>query len=195
MPRRPKQARAAERRESLLDAAAALLERDGFTGVTTVAIARQAKAAVGTVYDYFPNKEAVLEALLERYRQRLQAALLPPLQAAAGAPTEELIELGIRAFWRFYRDEPGYAELWLGTQMIAPLREAGQAWGDEFAALLGGLIRAHTETTAERAEIVALSLVHAVTAVVSLALTQPSREAALVDEAVRLAQVYLKSVD
>ena len=45
--------------------------RLGFGAVTTNAIAAEAGAAIGTVYDYFPNKEALLGALLERYQARM----------------------------------------------------------------------------------------------------------------------------
>ena len=112
--RTPKQPRAAKRRESILDAAAALLESKGYEGVTTNALAKEARASVGTVYQYFPNKEAVLLALLARYRERLAAALLPALEHEG---LETAVEALIRRFADFYVSEPGYAQLWLGTQL------------------------------------------------------------------------------
>ena len=109
MARRPVQARAEKRRASLLDAAARILEREGYAAVTTNAIAREAKTAVGTVYDYFPDKEALLVALLARYRVRLHEAVLPVV-VDGPSDLDALIERGVRAFARFYREEPGYAE-------------------------------------------------------------------------------------
>jgi len=193
MSREPKQARAEKRRASLLDAAAALLDRHGYGAVTTNAIAKEAGAAVGTVYDYFPDKAAVLSALLERYRERLQHTIMGAL-AEAGTDTNELVERSVRAFARFYQEEPGYAQLWLGSQLIAPLREAGDAWGQEFGGLIAQLVRQQTgksETDAARA---ALTLVHAVSSVITLALTQKDSERdALIEEAVLLAKAYLSA--
>ncbi|MCA9718650.1 MAG: hypothetical protein KC468_28535, partial [Myxococcales bacterium] len=146
----------------------------------------------------FPNKEALLAALLERYRERLKEALLTAL-ADADDHEDALVERGVRAFAQFYQREPGYAQLWLGSQLITPLREAGERWGQEFAELLAPMIRARPRAEAtrrpispRRAQRVARALVHAVSAVVTLALREPARErAALIDEAVALARAYL----
>jgi len=194
--RRPVQARAEKRRASLLDAAATILARDGYEGLNTNALAKEAHAAVGTVYDYFPNKQAVLLALLERYRKRLEAALLPTLAEAAQGDLDTLIEGGVRAFADFYRDEPGYAELWLGTQLVGPLRDAGDAWGDGFGDMLGAVFRHRLNLSPSRAKTVAQTFVHAVSAVVSLAQTRSGRQRErLVDEAVALGQRYLRALD
>ncbi len=193
--RKPVQARAERRRDSLLDAAARLLAREGYEAITTNAIAREAKAGVGTVYDYFPNKEAVLAALLERYRQRLEALLLQTLAAAAQADLDELVDRGVRAFARFYREELGYAELWLGSQLTGPLRDAGAAWGESFGGLLGALVAERLGVEPQRARVVALTFVHAVSAVVTLAVGRPEAEReVLVDEAVALGRGYLRQV-
>ncbi len=207
MTREPVQARAQRRRDSLLDAAQRLLAREGFAAINTNAVAREASAAIGTVYDYFPNKAALLAALLERYRARLRAALLTALGRDgadadadnAALELDAIVERGVRAFADFYRREPGYAQLWLGSQLSAPLREAGASWGHEFAELLAPLIRERARDPRTRrtiskrhAQRVALALVHAVSAVVSLALTKGARERdALIDESVSLAQAYL----
>jgi len=189
------QARAAQRRDSLLDAAARLLAERGYEAITTNAIAREASAAVGTVYDYFPNKDAVLAALLERYRQRLEQLLLRTLAEAGGADLDGLVDHGVRAFARFYREETGYAELWLGSQLTGPLRSAGAAWGERFGGLLGALVAERLGVDPSRARVIALTFVHATSAVVTLALGRPPAEqAALVDEAVALGQGYLRQV-
>jgi AcrR family transcriptional regulator len=73
-PRRPKlsprkqatQARAAKTIEIILEAAAHILERDGFAGYTTNAIAERAGVSIGSLYQYFPNKDAITVALIDR---------------------------------------------------------------------------------------------------------------------------------
>jgi AcrR family transcriptional regulator len=190
--RKPVQARAARRRSSLLEAAVRLLESGGYESVTTNAIAKEAGTSVGTVYDYFGNKEELLIALLERYRERLGATLMEALAGAGDVSVDTLVDRGVRAFAEFYQREPGYAELWLGSQLVGPLREAGAAWGTEFGRTIGALITDRVGLPKRRAERVALALVHAVSSVVTLALDRSGRERQrLIDEAVVLARGYL----
>jgi len=64
--KRPTQARALARVESILDATATLLERRGYDALTTNAIALEAHVNVASLYQYFPNKQAVMAALAAR---------------------------------------------------------------------------------------------------------------------------------
>lgn len=70
--RRPKQRRSERRVERLLDAAAHLFAERGFERTTTNAVAEQAGVSIGTLYQYFPNKAALLQALNERSLVRLR---------------------------------------------------------------------------------------------------------------------------
>jgi AcrR family transcriptional regulator len=64
--KRPTQARARARVELILDATAMLLERDGYDALTTNAIAQAAGVNVASLYQYFPNKQAIMAALAQR---------------------------------------------------------------------------------------------------------------------------------
>jgi AcrR family transcriptional regulator len=66
---------AAETRDSLLDAAAALLGEAGLAGTTTQNVARRAGVAEGTIYRHYPSKDALLDAVFIRAWGRLGAAL------------------------------------------------------------------------------------------------------------------------
>jgi AcrR family transcriptional regulator len=71
-PRRsPRQARSKERLQRILDATAELLEESGVEGISTRLIASRAEVNVATIYQFFPNKYAVLNALAERTAGRL----------------------------------------------------------------------------------------------------------------------------
>lgn len=101
--RKPKQARAHDTIEVVLEAAARVLARHGHAGATTNRIAAEAGVGVGTVYEYFADKNAVFEALVEReiaalvvaFTQRGERADLhaADLEQAFGG----LIEAGIGA--------------------------------------------------------------------------------------------------
>ena len=86
----PRQRRAAHTVEAILEAAALVLEADGLEGFNTNAVARRAGASIGTLYQYFPSKDALTLALLQReegqYRAAATAAAaLPDWREALGA--------------------------------------------------------------------------------------------------------------
>jgi AcrR family transcriptional regulator len=72
--RKPKQARAQETMEILLEAAARVLRDHGYAHATTNRIAEAAGVSVGTVYEYFANKDAVFDRLIARELDALVAA-------------------------------------------------------------------------------------------------------------------------
>jgi AcrR family transcriptional regulator len=84
----PAQSRSNETVNAVLEAAARILERHGFEGYTTNAIAERAGVSIGSFYQYFPNKDAVTVALMER-----ESAVL--LSDIAGVRFEEGYEAGL----------------------------------------------------------------------------------------------------
>lgn len=79
----PKQERSLETLNRLLDAAERALEEDGLDAATVPAIARRAGVSVGVVYRRFPNKEALIRAVYERFLWRVREQNGMMLQALA----------------------------------------------------------------------------------------------------------------
>lgn len=71
--RRPRQSRGQKRVELLLDAAATVIAAHGLEGATAEAIALEARTAKGSLYQFFPNRDAVLAALALRYADEMRA--------------------------------------------------------------------------------------------------------------------------
>ncbi len=71
-----RQARSAATTEVIVEAAARILETSGHAGFTTNAIAERAGVSVGSLYQYFPNKDAITRALIRRELGRLEAAIM-----------------------------------------------------------------------------------------------------------------------
>ena len=69
--RQPKQKRSQERVEQILDAAAIVFDEVGFEAATTHAIAKKANTAVGSLYQFFPDKLAIFNALELRHVERV----------------------------------------------------------------------------------------------------------------------------
>jgi len=82
----PEQSRSAETVRTILEGAARVLEEQGLAGYTTNAVAERAGVSVGSVYQYFPGKEALTAALVVRETGLLIAAV----QEAAETATPEL---------------------------------------------------------------------------------------------------------
>ncbi|MEN9521530.1 MAG: hypothetical protein RLZZ381_4118 [Cyanobacteriota bacterium] len=70
--RQPQQKRSQKRVEQILDAAAIIFDRVGFEAATTHAIASQADTAVGSLYQFFPDKLAIFNALELRHVERVR---------------------------------------------------------------------------------------------------------------------------
>lgn len=79
---------------ALLDAAEDVLADRGTEATTMAAIARRAGVAVGTLYNYFPDKGALIDALFKHRREEL----LPALQAAARAAQRLPFERRLAAY-------------------------------------------------------------------------------------------------
>ena len=86
--RRAKQERAHATLAVVLEAAAQVLQREGYARATTNRIAEVAGVSVGTIYQYFPNKDAIFDAVI----QQEIAQLLGVLQRAVPDPRESLAD-------------------------------------------------------------------------------------------------------
>ncbi|MEU6536522.1 TetR/AcrR family transcriptional regulator [Streptomyces sp. NPDC047000] len=105
-PRR-RQARGERRIAQLLEAAAAVFCTSGYTAASTNAIAREAGVSPGTLYQFFPNKEAIAielsDRLLHEMRETYSEALAP---IAPGTPVEEAVAAAVDRFTAFNRRHP-----------------------------------------------------------------------------------------
>src|SRR5271154_4150665 len=87
----PRQPRSEATVDAILLAAAQVFERHGYAAGTTNRIAERAGVSIGTLYQYFPNKDAILVALARDHLAEGTAALQPSLEAlGAGARFDEV---------------------------------------------------------------------------------------------------------
>ena len=81
----PRQARAQATVAVIVEAAARLFRREGWEA-TTNRIAETAGVSIGSLYEYFPDKQALLFAVAERHLEEAERHILPPLQSALPVP-------------------------------------------------------------------------------------------------------------
>ncbi len=103
--KQPRQQRAVETRRAILDAAAHIFAEYGYAAGTTNRIAEAADLSIGSLYQYFPNKDAILSALTDAHVDAGTALLRE--RTAAGLPEslEDLLRLFVRASIDNHRNE------------------------------------------------------------------------------------------
>ena len=118
-PVRRRQARGQRRIEVILDTAAQVFAEVGFEAASTNVIAARAGIPIGSVYQFFPNKEAIAEALADRFVERLretQATFGPEIEYL---PLEDLIDHVIDPLVVFHVAHPGFQALFTGS-LVSP---------------------------------------------------------------------------
>ena len=97
----PVQARSAARVGALLDAACATMHEVGYEQLTTAMVAERAGASIGTVYRYFPDRVAVLQAVAARNLDKVTAALRSDLARDKPASVAEALRIALATLTRF----------------------------------------------------------------------------------------------
>lgn len=109
----PRQERGHERVDKLLDAAAEVIAEVGVEATTTNAIASKARTSVGSLYQFFPNKNAIVEALAARYNAELRKMNEETMPTdASQTPLPELMERIIMPAFEFYLRNPAYRHVY-----------------------------------------------------------------------------------
>lgn len=96
--RMPVQARSAYTVEVIFEATIHVLVQLGISQLTTTKVANRAGVSVGTLYQYFPNKAALLSATLERHLRAVVVAVETSCSAAKGQPIQVMVTSVVNAF-------------------------------------------------------------------------------------------------
>ena len=94
----------AANREAILDAARRVFSDIGYGAASVRDIVRETDLATGTFYNYFPDKESVLRALVEEITVEARARVRTARTAAA--TLEEFVSRGFRAYFEFLAEDP-----------------------------------------------------------------------------------------
>lgn len=136
----PVQGRSLARVNRMLDACAELIDEVGYEGLTTTLLADRAQVAIGSVYQFFPDKRAIVHALtmrnmdtyVERLSARVAGAEMVNWWDAVDAALDEFIDMN--------RTVPGFKTLHFGDVIDRNLLDADRENDAVFAAKLGELL-------------------------------------------------------
>jgi AcrR family transcriptional regulator len=196
--RQPIQDRGQRRVDAILAAAAAVFEEVGYEAATTSAIAARARAPIGSLYQFFPNKQAVLFALAERYSE--QSLGLYDSFASSDAvllPLDQLLETMLDAFARFYSTLPGFRALMSALATSAELQAGEAQLHSEFVRRTAEIIhRRSPHLTANKRRLLAEVVIQTVDALTYLAArADPTFSQAIFSETKALLYRYLAPYD
>ena len=162
----PKQARARATIEAILAAAAQILVQEGVEAATTNGIAQRAGVSIGSLYQYFPSKEAVIFALVERHVQKMQRQLEEVTTEYGAAPLEDIVPIYVKAMLAAHRVEPRLHRVFSEQLPKLAGRDALMRWSEEAERVIRGVLHQHRERLRPSdLEMAAFVLLHAVEAI------------------------------
>ncbi|MGM4980003.1 MULTISPECIES: TetR/AcrR family transcriptional regulator [Rhizobium] len=116
--KRPQQERSIQRVDAILAVAARLIAEKGVSAVKMTELATVAGIPIGSIYQYFPDKAAIVRALLERHANLIQQKVGEAFAAVRSLDhAVELVCGMIDWYYREFRGDPAYLGVWLGTEI------------------------------------------------------------------------------
>lgn len=151
--RAPSQKRSQERVERVLQAASALIAESGSDAMRMGEVAERAGVSIGSLYQYFPDKGAIIRTLAERYNAEGRACIAEGL-AGAHDMAGLLAGFGglIDTYYGIFLAEPVIRDIWSGMQADKGLRDIELRDSRANGALLGAAVR-RIRPTADSAEV------------------------------------------
>jgi AcrR family transcriptional regulator len=144
-PKRKHNARGEERQQTLLRAASAVFGRLGYYDTTTNAIAAEAAVSPATLYQFFPNKEAIASALASMYAREMAEAEQAIDSEGVLSFTEAVGEL-IDVCMIFNRRRPEFHTLVVDAPLSAAAREDKRILGQVFVNFIACRLRRELPT-------------------------------------------------
>lgn len=194
--RRPIQRRSRERVERMLSAAVTLIERDGSDGMRMSDVAEMAGVSIGSLYQYFPDKSAIIRSLAERCM--IEGRECIDSELAAVKTRKELQEAWSRlidSYYEMFLTRPAMRDIWCATQGDCRLRQVELEDSRINAGVLAdALARLRPDADKSCFQAAAFLMMHLCDATMRLAISAgPAEGATLVDAYKRMTLYMLKT--
>jgi AcrR family transcriptional regulator len=188
----PVQGRSVARVNRMLDACAQLVDEVGYDGLTTTLLADRAGVAIGSVYQFFPDKRAIVQALTLRNLEAYLERLSDRLQRESAAHWWGAVDAAIDEYIAMHRTTPGFRTLHFGDVVDVHLLDDERDNNAVIAHRIAALLRDRYELTGERTEFALSIAVEAADALIKMAFRRdPDGDGAVLGEAKALIKEYL----
>ncbi|GAA3435589.1 AcrR family transcriptional regulator [Kutzneria kofuensis] len=192
--RKPVQQRSAQRVERMLEACASLIEELGYDGVTTTLIAERAGVAVGSLYQFFPDKRAVVQALTLRNLERFMANVVQRFDSAELEHWWDAVDSMFDVYVEMHRSVPAFSRLHFGDVVDTRLLDEGKDNNAVIAEGLAALISERFGRSMEELQLPVAVAIEAADGVLKFAFRRNERgDQVVVDEAKALIKGYLST--
>jgi AcrR family transcriptional regulator len=192
MAKAPKRARGMQRVAELLDAGAVLFAEQGYDATTMTQIAQRAGASIGSLYQFFPSKEVLAEALFGRYVERVASLLEDLVKRAPGLSPARLADLLVDLILDLRSDRDAAVAL---SSAVAGIVERRKPLRSATRRHIAAILRAANPTLREKAAGEAAALIgHVLKIVPTLAKEEEDSDQALVAQARKMLAAYIERV-
>ncbi len=144
------QARSRERLRRVLDAADEVLAGEGPDAFTTTRVAEAAGVSVGSIYRFFPDKAAIVEALAVRYWSDFEDLVAGVAEADGAQPLDDPVGAVLDVLVAGFRARPGFLGLWFGGLRTEAVRDATRPTRTAIARSIGRILQRHWPAASRR---------------------------------------------
>jgi len=162
--KKPTQRRSHATVEAIVSAAARVFQAHGYAGGTTNRIAERAGVSIGSLYEYFPSKDAILVAVARRHLEEGLAVVLGMLaDVGPNASLHDVLERVIAAMMRLHEQNPRLHRVLFEETALPRLLRREIAEGEAaLISIVGGLLVQHGEVQSREPALTAYMTVHLV---------------------------------
>ncbi|HEV2506362.1 MAG TPA: TetR/AcrR family transcriptional regulator [Mesorhizobium sp.] len=140
--REPTQKRSRERVERMLAVASALIAEKGSDALRMGEVAEKAGVSIGSLYQFFPDKSAIIRALADRYQKESETCISEALAEVKDRKgLEKAFSELVDIYYGIFLAEPVMRDIWSGTQADKALRELELAHSRANAGMLLAVLR------------------------------------------------------
>jgi AcrR family transcriptional regulator len=153
-------------RVAILDAAEELIAKHGLHAAALVQIAKRAGVAVGTLYNYFTDRDALIRGLFESRRTTLRPKLLAAIHTGADLPFEPRLRLFLHELLAAFASHRGFLKIAIENEHLRP---PGSTTAQDLLAGVAALITAGVREgaiSADKAELLPLVITGAIKAII-----------------------------
>ena len=134
------QSRSQDKMKRVLEATATLLDESGAEAVTTTAVAARAEVSIGWLYNFFDDRQSLLEEVMVAGLSDLDARWEEAGFSLAGPHWRERVEAGLEIVIDFFDASPGFRSLWFSADFSGRMLQANRLHDDALAEYLAASV-------------------------------------------------------